>query len=273
MTPSDPPLSSQSQSQSQSQSRESKSIGEVALFVTCLADLMRPSVARASLRLLEDAGCEVHIPRAQTCCGQPGYNNGDYSNAATMARRTIELFETYPYTVVPSGSCAGMLKQHYPSLLSGDWRDRAERFAERVWELTAFLVDVCDFTPQPQGTGSVAYHDSCAGLRELGIREQPRKLLAAAGIQVQELKQRDVCCGFGGTFCAKMPAVSAKMADDKLNDLAATGAGQLVAGDIGCLLALAGRAKREQRPQQFRHVAELLSPEADVPPIGEAGGD
>ncbi len=243
---------------------------EVALFVTCLADLMRPSVARASLELLEAAGCTVTIPAHQSCCGQPGYNSGDYAGAMAIARQVIETFEPYPYTVLPSGSCAGMLVEHYPRLFDGEWRERATRFAARVHELTSFLSDVCDYQPPATGSGAVAYHDSCAGLRELSVRDQPRSLLRHAGVEVRELKQSEVCCGFGGTFCAKMPDLSAAMADEKLKDLADSGADTLVGGDLGCLLALAGRARRRDLPLHFRHVAEVLVQDADTPPIGES---
>jgi L-lactate dehydrogenase complex protein LldE len=241
----------------------------VALFVTCLADLMRPEAAFAAAALLEDAGYRVEVPPAQSCCGQPGYNSGDYAGAARVARRTIELLEPYPVVVLPSGSCAGMLREHYPRLLEGEWRQRATRLAARVFELTQFLADVAKYRPQRRGGQSpVAYHDACAGLRELGIREQPRQLLTDTGIRVRELSQRDVCCGFGGTFCAKMPDISAKMADDKLADAENTGAKTVVAGDLGCLLALAGRAKRRGLALQFRHVAEVLSDRPLTPPIG-----
>lgn len=246
----------------------------VALFVTCLVDLFRPEVGFAALRLLEDAGCRVYVPRAQTCCGQPGYNNGDYEGASAVARDVIRTFEQAEFVVVPSGSCAGMLIHHYPRLLEGSWRERARALAERTWELTTFLSDVMGDAPSarrpaPAAQAAVAYHDGCAGLRELGIREQPRRLLAEQGFTVRELEQPEVCCGFGGTFCAKMPAISAKMADDKLKDAAKTGAGTLVAGDLGCLIALAGRARREGVALSFRHVAELLDGQLEAPPIGE----
>jgi L-lactate dehydrogenase complex protein LldE len=246
----------------------------VALFVTCLVDLFRPEVGFAALRLLEDAGCRVYVPRAQTCCGQPGYNNGDYEGARAVARDVIRPFEQAEFVVVPSGSCAGMLIHHYPALLEGAWRERARALAERTWELTTFLSDVVRGAPPARrparaAQAAVAYHDGCAGLRELGIREQPRRLLAAQRIPVRELEQPDVCCGFGGTFCAKMPAISAKMADDKLKDAVKTGADTLVAGDLGCLIALADRARREGVPLAFRHVAELLDGELEAPPIGE----
>jgi len=248
----------------------------VALFVTCLVDLFRPEVGFATLRLLEDAGCRVYVPRAQTCCGQPGYNNGDYAGARAVARDVIRCFEQAEFVVVPSGSCAGMLIHHYPTLLEGAWRERARALAERTWGLTAFLSDVLSDAiparrpvPAARAQAAVAYHDGCAGLRELGIRDQPRRLLAASGVAVRELEQAEVCCGFGGTFCAKMPAISAKMADDKLEDAVKTGADTLVAGDLGCLIALAGRARREGVALSFRHVAELLDGQLEAPPIGE----
>lgn len=238
----------------------------VALFITCLADLMRPATAEATVALLHDAGYAVVIPEAQTCCGQPGYNSGDYAGASAVAKRTIAQLEPYPYVVLPSGSCAGMLRHHYPKLLEGAWRERAEALAGRVYELTSFLTEVANYQPPVQeDAGSVAYHDACAGLRELGIRAQPRQLLATAGYAVAELPQRDVCCGFGGTFCAKMPAISARMADDKLREAEASGADTLVAGDLGCLLALAGRAKRNGSALQFRHIAELLANSSAAP--------
>jgi L-lactate dehydrogenase complex protein LldE len=183
----------------------------IALFVTCLVDLMRPSVGFASLALLERAGCSVQVPAGQTCCGQPGYNSGDYAGARAVAQRTVTLLEGYDYVVIPSGSCAGMLRLHYPRLLEGAWRRRAEQLATRCYELTQFLHDVCGIDLQPAAdTSTVAYHDACAGLRELGVRRQPRELLAAAGIDVCDPAQGEVCCGFGGTFCAKLPEVSAK---------------------------------------------------------------
>lgn len=241
---------------------------EVALFISCLADLMRPAAAQAALQLLEDAGCRVQVPTPQSCCGQPGYNGGDYAGAAALARQTVAQFESYAYVVVPSGSCAGMLRHHYPRLLEGNWRRRAETLAGRVFELTAFLHDIVGYRPAPRaGAGSVAYHDGCAGLRELGVREQPRRLLEAAGFELRELPGRDVCCGFGGTFCARMPAISARMADDKLAEIEASGADEASAGDLGCLLSLAGRARRRGSELRFRHVAELLAGSAG-PPIG-----
>jgi L-lactate dehydrogenase complex protein LldE len=244
----------------------------VALFVTCLADLMRPATAFAAATLLERAGFEVIVPPLQSCCGQPGYNSGDYPGARAVAQRTVQQLEPYRYVVLPSGSCAGMLREHYPRLLDGEWADRAAALASRVYELTEFLTEVAGYRPSPvPDSPPVAYHDGCAGLRELGVRAQPRQLLRGAGFEVRELELRDVCCGFGGTFCAKMPEISAKMADDKLADIERSGASEVVAGDLGCLLALAGRARRRQLPLRFRHVAEVLAGEPLAAPIGEPG--
>ncbi|MEO1082111.1 MAG: (Fe-S)-binding protein [Pseudomonadota bacterium] len=243
----------------------------VALFVTCLANSFRPSVAEASLRLLEQAGCEVDIPELQSCCGQPGYNSGDRSGAASTARAVIRVFEPYPYVVLPSGSCAGMLRIHYPKLFDGVWRERAERLAGRVYELTQFLDEVLGWRPRSTTRPEVfAYHDSCAGLRELGIHTQPRQLLAQAGHTVRDIEGSEVCCGFGGTFCARMPAISARMSDDKLGAVERSDAQTLLAGDLGCLLSLAGRARRRELPLRFRHVAEVLAGDLETPAIGEA---
>lgn len=246
----------------------------VALFVTCLADLLRPSVAFASLELLRRAGCTVVVPQAQTCCGQPAYNNGDYDAVRPLARDVIAMLEPADYVVVPSGSCAGMICEHYPRLLDGRWRDRALEVAAKTFELTTFLTDIVaiDGTSDTGTIEAIAYQDSCAGLRELGIREQPRSLLRKlCHIEVRELEQGDVCCGFGGTFCAKMPEISAKMADDKLDQAVATGARVLTGGDLGCLLSLAGRASRRGLDIEVRHVAELLAGDTATPAIGEKG--
>ncbi len=245
----------------------------VALFVTCLADLFRPSVAFASIKLLEQAGCEVSVPLQQTCCGQPAYNTGDYEAIVPLAQQVIELLEPADYVVVPSGSCAGMICHHYPRLLDGEWRDRALQVAAKTFELTAFLSDIVHIERgpgKPVALPSVTYHDSCAGLRELGIKEQPRKLLKElCDTQVSELQQTEVCCGFGGTFCAKMPEISGKMVGDKLSNALATEATILAGGDLGCLLNIAGRAKRQGESIEVRHIAELLCGDLDGPAIGE----
>lgn len=243
----------------------------VGLFVTCLVDLMRPSVGFAAVKLLEQAGCSVDVPTAQTCCGQPAYNSGDKADAAALARQTIAAFEGYDYVVAPSGSCAGMLKLHYPDLLSGDpeWSGRAKAFAERVYELISFLVDVRGMeTVDAEFQGRATYHDSCSGLRELGIKEQPRRLLSSVkGLQLTEMSDAEVCCGFGGTFAVKYPDISNAMVEKKTANAAAAEPDLLLAGDLGCLMNMAGKLKREGRKIAVRHVAEVLAGETSDPPI------
>ena len=247
----------------------------VALFVTCLVDLYRPTVGFAAIRLLEAAGCQVEVPRAQTCCGQPAYNSGDRATARDLARGILDAFGGYDYVVVPSGSCGGMLRTHMPGLFDDDpnLRARAEALAGRTYELVSFLADVMKFTQVPgRHAGRVTYHDSCAGLRELGVKAQPRALLAGVeGLTLTELPDAEVCCGFGGTFCVKYPEISTRMVTDKAQAIRETGAELLLAGDLGCLLNMAGRLAREGSPVAVRHVAEVLAGMTGaVPPIGRA---
>ena len=246
----------------------------VALFVTCLVDLHRPTVGFAAIRLLEQAGCQVEVPRAQTCCGQPAYNSGDRVTARDLAEGILDAFGGYDYVVVPSGSCGGMLKHHLPHLFDGDpnMRARADALAERTFELVTFLVDVMgvERLQTRHIGGSVTYHDGCSGLRELGIKEQPRRLLQSIGATVTEMADAEVCCGFGGTFCVKYPDVSIRMVSDKVRDVVATGAETVLAGDLGCLLNIAGRLQREGHRTKVRHVAEVLAGmSGQVSPIGE----
>jgi L-lactate dehydrogenase complex protein LldE len=246
----------------------------VALFVTCLVDLHRPSVGFAAITLLEQAGCQVEVPRAQTSCGQPAYNSGDRATARDLALGLLDAFGGYDYVVAPSGSCAGMLRAHLPHLFDDDpnLRARADALAARTYELVSFLVDVrgVESLPARHAGGSVTYHDSCSGLRELGIHDQPRRLLAAIGAPVTEMTDPDVCCGFGGLFCVKYPDISVRMVSDKTRDIVATGAETVLAGDLGCLLNIAGRLQREGHKTHVRHVAELLAGmTGSVRPIGE----
>ena len=247
----------------------------VGLFATCLVDLFRPSVGFAAIKLLEEAGCEVEVPMTQTCCGQPAYNSGDRADARALAEQAIEAFEGYDYVVAPSGSCAGMLKKHYPGLFREDagWRMRAEVFAGKVHELVSFLVDVRGMSAVAASQDGIAtYHDSCSGLRELRIREQPRALLRSVeGLSLTELKDADVCCGFGGTFCVKYPDVSNAIVEQKTACIKASGADTLLAGDLGCLMNIAGKLKREGSRIEVRHVAEVLAGMTDAPPIGGRG--
>ena len=247
----------------------------VALFVTCLVDLFRPSVGFASMKLLENAGCRVGVPEAQTCCGQPAYNSGDRADAKSLARDVIAAFEPYDYVVAPSGSCAGMIRKHYPALLAEDaeWGARADAVAARTYELVSFLTDVLGVrSVEASHPGTVTYHDSCSGLRELGIRAQPRKLLATvAGLSLKRLPDADVCCGFGGTFCVKFPAISNAIVEAKTANIAATGAETLLAGDLGCLMNMAGKLQRQGLAVKVRHVAEVLAGMTDEPAIGLPG--
>jgi len=246
----------------------------VALFVTCLVDLFRPTVGFAAVKLLEQAGCTVEVPENQTCCGQPAYNSGDRADARTIGRQTIKALEKYRHVVAPSGSCAGMIKVHYPELFADDpgWAPRAEALAERTWELTQFLVQVRGWTEvDARFDGSVTYHDSCASLREHGVKDEPRTLLGrVAGLDLAEMAETEICCGFGGTFCVKYPEISNRMASDKVDNIRATGAGTVLAGDLGCLLNIAGKLKRLGEPVEARHVVEVLAGMADGPAIGEA---
>ena len=245
----------------------------VALFVTCLVDLFRPSVGFAAVKLMEDAGCKVEVPKAQTCCGQPAYNSGDREDARAIAKTVIKAFEGYDYVVAPSGSCSGMLMKHYPELFEADseWRARAEAFAGRVHELVSFLTDVLHVEAvAAEFPGTLTYHDSCSGLRELGIQTQPRKLLATVGgLELKEMPDPDVCCGFGGTFCVKYAEISNTIVSKKTNAIRASGAGTLAAGDLGCLMNMAGKLKREGSAIEVRHVAEVLAGMNDEPAIGE----
>jgi L-lactate dehydrogenase complex protein LldE len=247
----------------------------VGLFVTCLVDLFRPTVGFATVKLLEDAGCKVSVPSAQVCCGQPAYNSGDRQDTVDIAKQTIALFRGFDYVVAPSGSCAGMIREHYPALLAGEptWKRDAEDLAARTYELTSFLVDVLKVERvDARFQGRVTYHDSCSGLRELGVKAQPRKLLASVeGLELTELPGAETCCGFGGTFCVKYPEISGEIVARKAADIAATGAQTVLAGDLGCLLNMAGRLSREGIPVRTRHVAEVLAGMADGPAIGEGG--
>jgi L-lactate dehydrogenase complex protein LldE len=240
---------------------------KVGLFVTCLVDLVRPQVGFAAVKLLERAGCEVHVPRAQTCCGQPAWNAGDDRNAAAIARNVVDAFEGFDYVVAPSGSCAGMLRRHYPEVLRDDplYVARARDLAGRSHELLSFLVRVCGVTSaDAQCRKTFCYHDSCSSLREMGVRDEPRALLSSVeGLERRELSDPDICCGFGGLFSVKYPEISERMADDKLADAKASGASMMVGADLGCLLHLAGRAHRKGLELEIRHAAEILAGESE----------
>ena len=237
-----------------------------ALYVTCLVDLMRPSVGFPAIRLLEAAGCEVVVPETQTCCGQPAFNSGDRASAAKLAKKVIAEFESFEHVVVPSGSCADQIRNEYPGLLADDpeWHGRAVALASRVYELTDFLVNVARLDRLPGNfTGSITYHDSCAGLRSLGIKRQPRALLAKlAGVELREMPGAEECCGFGGTFSVKFGDISAAIAEKKCGNACSTGADAIVGGDLGCLLNIEGKLRRQgDETTRVLHIAEVLAGE------------
>jgi L-lactate dehydrogenase complex protein LldE len=238
----------------------------VGFFVTCLVDLMRPSIGFAALKLLEAGGAEVYVPPRQTCCGQPAYNSGDRQDAIDLARKVVDEFEGCDYLVAASGSCSGMIRTHYDDLFADDaaLRARAQALAERTWELTRFLVEVLKVERVP-GTfeGTVTYHDSCAGLREMGVKQQPRALLGKVpGLTLKEMAEPETCCGFGGTFSVKFGEISARLADNKCGHIEAAGVDAVVLGDLGCMMNIEGRLRRRGDARtQVLHVAEVLAGE------------
>lgn len=248
----------------------------VGLFATCLMNLFRPSVGFAAVKLLEDAGCAVEVPAAQTCCGQPGYNSGDLDAARALARQVIAAFEGFDYVVGPSGSCMATIRHDYPQMFADDpeWLPRARALAVRSYELLSFLTDVRGVrSVQADYEGTVTYHDSCSGLRGLGVKAQPRLLLGSVrGLALREMQDAEVCCGFGGTFCVKYPAISERIVDDKLTQVVASGADTLLGGDLGCLLNMAGRLQRTGSPVKVFHTAEVLAGMAEGQGLGAATG-
>jgi len=236
----------------------------VQLFVTCLVDRFHPGVGEATVALLERAGLEVIVPRDQTCCGQPAFNGGFRGEAAAMARHTLDVLTARPEpVVVPSGSCAEMIVRHFPELLRDDavYGPRARDLASRTYELTQFLVDVLGVAPPACAAGpTLAYHASCHGLRGLGLRDQPRRLLAAvAGDRVSDLPEAETCCGFGGLFAVKMPAISSAMLEAKLDAIAGSGAEAVVATDVSCLMHIGGGLHRRGSAVRVLHIAEVVA--------------
>jgi L-lactate dehydrogenase complex protein LldE len=233
----------------------------VGLFVTCLVDLVRPQIGFAAVKLLEQSGCDVVVPQTQTCCGQPAWNAGADKPAREIAEQVVAAFSEFDYVVAPSGSCAGMIKRHYPEVLKN--APRALALAAKTHELTSFLLNVRGMNAvTAKCEARACYHDSCSSLREMKVRNQPRKLLASVeGLSITELTDGEVCCGFGGLFSVKYPEISERMADDKIADATATGADMLIGGDLGCLLHLEGRMKRQGKTMRVRHVAEVLADE------------
>jgi L-lactate dehydrogenase complex protein LldE len=261
------------QARNASNTPERQAAPRVGLFVTCIVDAMRPRIGFAAISLLEDAGCRVEVPRAQTCCGQPALNSGDREAAAAVARGVIATFEGYDYVVAPSGSCAGTIRTFYEELLAGkdEWAARARALSAKTYEIMSFLVDVCRYRPNGRAfRASATYHDSCHGLRELGVFAQPRELLGAvAGLELHELAGSEICCGFGGTFCIKYPDISNAIVEEKVTLIEQTQAELLLAGDLSCLLNMAGKLHRRGSPVRAFHAVEVLAGIADGPAIGE----
>jgi L-lactate dehydrogenase complex protein LldE len=249
----------------------------VGLFVTCLADLYRPNIAFAAIDLLEAAGCSVEVPIGQVCCGQPAYNSGDSQSATEIARQVITAFEGFDYVVGPSGSCMATIRHEYPKLFADEpqWLTRAEALSRRSYELMSFLTDVMSYKGGKANLAATAtYHDSCSGLRSLGIKTQPRELLAKVeGLKLVEMQDAETCCGFGGTFCVKYPEISTKMVSDKVANAVETNADLVLGGDLGCLLNIAGRLKRLGKSARVYHAAEVLAGRANIPAIGEGDDD
>ena len=249
----------------------------VGLFVTCPVDLIRPSIGFSTVKLLEQANCKVGVP-VQSCCGQVAYNNGDPEGTIKLAWQIVEDFSPYDYIVIPSGSCGGMIKMHYPELFASDPRlEQVKTFCTKVYELTTFLTEIagrnldtlnCDLSDK-----TITYHDSCAGLRELNIKQQPRQLLKQlANVNVKEMQNTEECCGFGGTFCVKFPEISNRMVSDKIANAHDAQAELLLGGDLSCLLNIAGKAQRQNSSKKIevRHVAEVLAGDMHIPAIGES---
>lgn len=235
----------------------------VGLFVTCLVDLVRPNIGFATIKLLQAAGCAVVVPASQTCCGQPGYNSGDVKSGREMALKFLEEFQDCDYVVAPSGSCSGMIRMHYPVIFKDEPETlrRLSTLTAKTYELTDFLVNVVKLEKlQTDFSGSITYHDSCSGLRELNVKQQPRALLKQCGLAVTEMIDAEICCGFGGTFSIKLGDISTRMADNKCVNAQATGASAIVGGDLGCLLSIEGRLRRNgDHKTKVLHIAEILA--------------
>ncbi len=233
---------------------------------------MRPNVALASIKLLEQEGCEVFVPTAQTCCGQPAFNNGDNATTKDIAIQVMDAFDECDYLVAPSGSCLGMIKRHYPELFKDDPSslEKAKSLSEKSYEILTFLNEILNIKIDQEFNASVTYHDSCSGLRELGIKKQPRELLSQVkGLNLTEMKYTEVCCGFGGTFCVKFPDISTSLVTDKVENISNTKADVLLSGDLGCLMNIAGRCQRMGKKVRCYHTVEVLAGMASLPAIGE----
>lgn len=236
----------------------------VTLFIQCIVDSVYPQVAESMVRIFDRLSVNVDYPTDQTCCGQPAFNAGYREAARQAARHFIEVFEAAACIVCPSGSCVAMVRHHYAELFADDpaWRTRADAVARKTFELTEFLVDVLHVTDLGASyPGRVTYHDSCHLLRTLGVRAQPRQLLAGVrGLELVEMTDSDRCCGFGGTFSVKYPDISTAMVADKVTNILNTGADTVVGCDMACLMNIEGYLSRQNHPVKVRHIAQILAP-------------
>jgi len=240
----------------------------IALFVTCVNDTLYPNTGRAVVRLLTRLGHDVAFPEAQTCCGQMHLNTGYRADAQALARSFVTTFADYDAIVAPSGSCAAMIREYYPSLAEdGGFADGAERVVPRVYELTEFLVDVLEVTDVgAYFPHRVTYHPTCHSLRMLGVGDRPYRLLREVrGLDLAELPGQRECCGFGGTFAVKNPAVSAAMCADKVGHVLGTGAEVLAAADNSCLMHIGGTLDRQRTGVRVLHIAEILASTEQAP--------
>jgi L-lactate dehydrogenase complex protein LldE len=236
---------------------------KVSLFITCLSDVFFPEVGKSVVEVLERYGVEVDFPMGQTCCGQPAYNSGYHKEAKEAAKHMIDQFAASRYVVAPSGSCVAMIRHYYPEMFKDDpiWKPKAEEFANKTYEFSQFLVHVLGVDdPKCEWAGTCTYHHSCHMRRGLGIKEEPLQLLSRVeGLDLKELPYAHDCCGFGGTFAAKMSDISEAMVDEKIKHIESTGANILVGSDMGCLMNIAGRLRRTGKKIEVMHVAEVLA--------------
>jgi L-lactate dehydrogenase complex protein LldE len=235
----------------------------VSLFVTCIVDQVYPEIGLAAVAVLERIGYEVGFPRDQTCCGQPAFNAGYRKDAARVACRCLQALRDAEYVVVPSGSCAAMIKHHFEKLFAGDAERLAEarQLAPRVWEFSQFLLDVAGVEDVgARYEGAVTFHDSCHGLRALKIKAGPRRLLAhVKGLTLKEMDAAEECCGFGGVFSVKFAGISGAMTRTKIASIQRTGAGTVVGVDAGCLMQIGGALSRAGLPIRTMHLAQVLA--------------
>jgi L-lactate dehydrogenase complex protein LldE len=240
----------------------------ISLFVTCLVDQMQPSIGASAVEVLRRVGCTVEFDARQTCCGQPAFNTGYRKDARALAKRFIEIFEASEAEAIvsPSGSCTAMIR-HYEDLFSDDesWRERAQRIAARTHEFASFLVNVLGVEDVGASyKGRVTWHDACHGLRELNIREEPRRLIRhVRGAEFVEMPNADACCGFGGTFSVKYPEISVAILDNKIEAIERANVRAVVSGDASCLMQIGGRLARKNSSVRAMHLAELLAATSD----------